>query len=415
MTGKHRFLAVAVAAGDGIRLGRPEGKALVALAGRPLFAHSLGTLLSLPEVASVVLVVRAQDASAVETSLSRFFPADLRAGRLLMALGGATRRQSVHLGLEALAAADSGAVHLDQQDDPVVLIHDAARPLTSACLFRSVAAAAGAAAPGTVVAPALPVVDALRGRDGVAIDRTGLTAVQTPQAARFGFALSAHRIASAQGEQAGHSDDVSVCVAAGGRATLVQGEADNLKVTSAEDLRIAQQLLQGAATPRVGVGFDIHPLVALPGGLVRLAGVSIPADAVLDGHSDADAAAHAVIDAVLGAAGEGDIGQWFPPHEERWRDADSVELLATVWASLARKGYLAGNLDVTIIAEHPRVSPHYREMKRALSAVLCCSSDAVNIKATTMEGLGAIGRSEGIAAMASVLLFRPANLAPACE
>lgn len=400
MATSQQISAVLVAAGDGNRLGRLAGKALVALAGRPLFAHSLATLLAWPDVARIALVVRECDRAAVATTLAQLVTAGTDAGRVVVVTGGSTRQASVHCGLEALAAL------VPALGPTVVLIHDAARPLASPGLFRRVYAAVTAGGADVAVAPALPVADTVRSPAGVVTDRASLRAIQTPQAAPLALALAAHRAAArAEPEQGPYADDLSLCEAFGAQVRLIEGEQRNIKITVPADLDVAASFLLASRLPRTGIGFDIHPLVPLVGGKVRLGGVSISADAVLQGHSDADAAVHAVIDALLGAATAGDIGQWFPPGAEQWRGADSIVLLGRVWTELARRGYLLGNVDVTVQAERPRLSPHYEAMRTAIAAALSCPVEHVSIKATTMEGLGPIGRGEGIAAMATATIF----------
>lgn len=417
--------AVLVAAGQGNRLGWPAGKALAPLAGLPLFMHSLSTLWGLPHVAQIALVVREEDRPAVEESAARLLPpppsppppapgargADL-SSRLAVVSGGATRQESVLKGLEALAAAPPGP-------DDIVLVHDAARPLASARLFLTVLDAA--AAGDLAVAPALAVVDSLRraaageypcagglgGRRGVGgtvpVARDSLWRVQTPQGFRFGALLEAHHAAAEAGR--GAQDDVAVAEAHGVEVRLVEGEESNLKVTYPADLNYAAGILARGRASRVGLGLDVHPL--RPGSGVRLGGVLIPCRHELEGHSDADVITHALMDALLGAAGGGDIGLMFPPGEDRWRDADSIMLLQSVWDRLALEGYLASNVDVTVLAETPKLSPHFGSMRSRLSGAMRCEPWRVNIKATTAERLGFVGRGEGIAAMAVALLHGP--------
>lgn len=421
---QDKCLAVLVAAGDGNRLGRPEGKALVALAGRPLFFYSLERLLELTSVGAVALVVRAQDHEAIADLLDQLRPDALSDGRVLVVRGGPTRRDSVRNGLEALAQLPGAS----GQD--VVLIHDAARPLLSAELVRSAAGAARTAGGRAVVAPALSVVDAVRWvglpedagsaraggrpRPVVAPPRQSLRLMQTPQAGHLGSLLAAHRWAAALEPEAaaGYVDDVSVCEGYGMSVELVPGDQRNLKVTLPQDLAMAESLLKASMIPRSGIGFDVHPLRERPGGLVRLGGVPIPADLELVGHSDADVAAHAATDALLGAAAAGDIGIWFPPGNPEWRGADSMHLLRIVWTRLAGQGFVFGNLDLTIQAERPRLSPHYDAMRANFARALSCRPDDISVKATTMERLGAIGRGEGISAIATATMFADAGSVP---
>ena len=183
---------------------------------------------------------------------------------------------------------------------------------------------------------------------------------------------------------------------------LVPGAAVNLKVTMPADLELAEALLRReeppSVAPRVGIGFDAHRLA--PGRRLVLGGVEIPSPRGLDGHSDADVVAHAVIDALLGAAGCGDIGRWFPPDDPAYAGADSMRLLGRVRSLLAERGWRAGHIDVIVMAEAPRLAPHAAAMRSAMAAALATDPDRISIKATTLEGMGAIGREEGIAAQA---------------
>jgi 2-C-methyl-D-erythritol 4-phosphate cytidylyltransferase/2-C-methyl-D-erythritol 2,4-cyclodiphosphate synthase len=200
-------------------------------------------------------------------------------------------------------------------------------------------------------------------------------------------------------------DDLSVAEAHGIGVLLVPGEERNLKITHSGDLTLAGDLITAGRQPRVGLGFDVHPLREGHG--VRLGGVLIRCPYELEGHSDADVIAHAAMDALLGATGGGDIGLMFPPGDERWRNADSIKLLESVWQRLASQGYLAGNVDITVLAETPRLSPHFHDMQRCLAGAIQCEPWRVNVKATTTEKLGSIGRAEGIAAMAVAMLYGP--------
>jgi len=400
----EQCLAVLVAAGQGTRLGRPDGKALAALAGRPLFSYSLETILGLPGLQALALVSRDEDIPRIESELAaRRALLGGQAPPVITVRGGDTRRESVLRGLEALAAAG-----LAEPDRPV-LVHDAARPLASRELFLRVLAAA-AADPYTVCGAAMAASDALRRTRGESqscpgheIERAGVRQIQTPQAGWLGQLLAAHRAAAAAGQES--ADDLGVGERYGLRVRLVPGERANIKVTWPEDIALMEALLRAGRPVRVGLGFDVHPLV--PGSFVRLAGVDIPCEYRLDGHSDADVAAHALMDALLGAAGQGDIGQWFPPSDPSYRGADSMLLLARVWRQLTAGGWLFGNADLTIAAEKPKLSPHYPAMRQALAAALGADAGAINVKATTTERLGFVGREEGIAAMATVSLLGP--------
>lgn len=391
-------LAVLAGGGEGARLGRPEGKAMVLLAGRPLFLHSLCTLALLDGMKAIAVVVRPDQLQAAREAAGEWMSADLEGRRrpdILFVGGGPDRQASVRNGLEVLAAnfgPDAGAA---------VAIHDAARPLASRELFERVFAAADEA---HAAGPAVAVTDSLcriGGCDGpVPLTRTGIVRIQTPQVWLFRDVLAAHR--ELAGSRPPYSDDLSLLREYGARVRLVAGEERNIKVTTPEDLELAGSLLAARRTSRTGIGFDVHPLV--PGDGVRLAGVTVPCSVKLGGHSDGDAAAHAAIDALLGAAGMGDIGELFPPGDRRWQGADSMDLLGTAWRKISAQGFRLVNLDIAVLAESPKLSPYYADMRAAMAAALGCRREMVNVKATTCEKLGFVGRAEGIAALATAVI-----------
>jgi 2-C-methyl-D-erythritol 4-phosphate cytidylyltransferase / 2-C-methyl-D-erythritol 2,4-cyclodiphosphate synthase len=309
--------------------------------------------------------------------------------------GGERRQDSVRAGLAALP-----------EGTEIVLIHDGARPLAEPALFDRCAAAA--AESGAAIAAA-PVSDTLkRVTEGIisgTVDRTGLWAAQTPQA----FRLESLRWAMNVGSGESVTDEARLCEAAGLAVTVVPSSLANLKVTHSEDIAVADALLrarhgpQSSAGPvRTGIGYDAHRFAS--GRRLILGGVEIAHHQGLDGHSDADVLLHAIADAVLGAAALGDIGQHFPPSDERFHDADSQVLLCEAVRLAREAGWAPGNLDATVLAEAPRLAPHVSLMRERIAACLGLSQDAVSVKATTNEGMGSIGRGEGIAALATATL-----------
>jgi 2-C-methyl-D-erythritol 4-phosphate cytidylyltransferase/2-C-methyl-D-erythritol 2,4-cyclodiphosphate synthase len=298
--------------------------------------------------------------------------------------GGATRQASVRTALEAIAP-----------DTPsCVLIHDAARPHCPADVIDRLLEALSAHA---AVIPVLPVVDSLALAAGDLMagsaDRETLRRVQTPQAFRYDAILSAHRNWS---EAPTAGDDAQVARAAGLAVALVDGDERLRKLTFAEDF------MDALPFPRTGIGYDVHRLAE--GEELWLCGVKLAHDRGLAGHSDADVALHAVVDAILGAAGHGDIGQHFPPSDPQWRGAPSSRFVEHAVA-LAREAELrVGHVDVTLICEAPRIGPHRDTMRERLAELLGVAIEAVNVKATTTEGLGFAGRGEGIAAQAVATL-----------
>lgn len=306
--------------------------------------------------------------------------------------GGETRQASVLRGLEALEA----------EGPDLVLIHDAVRPFVTPALIGRVVAALSEA---PAVLPAVPVADTLKreadGHVAGTVDRSHLHAAQTPQGFRFAGVLAAHRRAAAEGES--HTDDSSVAEAAGMTVRLVPGEATNRKLTTLEDFAMT-----GAARTeeyRTGQGYDVHRLV--PGDGVTLAGVRIPHDRSLHGHSDADVALHALTDALLGTIGAGDIGDHFPPSDPQWRGAASAQFVEHAVGLVRARGGRVVNADITLVCEAPKVGPHRAAMQGTVAALLGVSADRVGVKATTNERLGFLGRAEGIAAMAVATVAFP--------
>lgn len=380
-----------VAAGRGSRFGGDLPKQYQDLAGRPVLCHCVEALLGVPEVAAVRVVIAAGD-----LHLYRQATTAINDHRLAEPVtGGATRQESVRLGLEALAASAPDTV----------LIHDAARPLVDGATVRRVLEALRTA-PAALAA--IPVVDTLkRARPGAKIVETtlcreGLWRAQTPQGFHFAAILDAHRRAAAASGST-FTDDAEIAEWAGLPVTLVMGAERNFKLTTEADMaRAARELQHSSGEVRTGSGFDVHRFA--PGDHVWLCGVRIPHTHSLDGHSDADVALHALTDAILGAMGDGDIGQHFPPSDARWKGAASrVFLLDAARRVAARSGTIT-NVDVTLLCESPRVGPHRDAMRAAIAEILGITMDRVGVKATTTEGLGFTGRREGIAAMATATL-----------
>jgi 2-C-methyl-D-erythritol 4-phosphate cytidylyltransferase/2-C-methyl-D-erythritol 2,4-cyclodiphosphate synthase len=381
-----RTAGLIVAAGRGLRLGAEAPKQYLPLGGVAVLRHALAALLGHPAVDVVQVVIHPDDRPRYDDAVAGLDPRRL----LAPAPGGPTRCASVLAGLEALAP----------RGPDLVLIHDAARPFLPAEVISSVIAGL-AAAPAAF--PALPTVDALwRGRGGAAdasVDRDGLWRAQTPQGFRFAEILAAHR--RHEGDAA---DDVAVARAAGLEVRIVPGDEDNYKITTAADLAKARRHLEGALDIRTGNGFDVHAFG--PGNGVTICGVTIPFDRGLVGHSDADVGMHAVTDAIFGALGEGDIGQWFPPSDPAWKGAASEIFLRKAVSRAAERGFALTHVDCTLICEAPKIGPHAPAMRAALAGIAGIEADRVSVKATTSERLGFTGRGEGVAALATATLVR---------
>ncbi len=386
-------VALVVAAGRGQRFGGPLPKQYAELAGRPVLGHSLARLAAHPRIDRVVAVIHPDDRLLYDRAA---------AGLALPepAAGGASRQDSVRLGLESLEARAPGAV----------LIHDGARPFVGAAVIDRVLDALGTTA-GAIAA--LPVTDTLkRGADGRiagTVARAGLWRAQTPQGFRFAEILAAHRAVHKAGGGLELTDDAAVAERAGLPVALVAGAPENVKITTQDDLARAETWLASATETRVGQGFDVHRFG--PGDRVMLCGVAVPHEAGLIGHSDADVGLHALTDAILGALGAGDIGQHFPPTDARWRDAESGVFLRHAGELVAAAGGRIRHLDVTLICERPKIGPHRAAMVARIAELLGIDAGRargrISVKATTTEGLGFTGRGEGIAAQAVATLALP--------
>ena len=370
------FSAVIVAAGGGTRAGPGLAKQWRVLAGKPVLRWSVEAFLNAGVQDLIVVVSPETEALAAEAL------AGLSGWKT--AIGGATRAESVRRGLDAI----------DRPYEEPVLIHDAARPfVTPAHIERLL----DQLADGDGAILALPVVDTLK-REGwngsTTASREGLWRAQTPQAFNRGRLMAAY----ADWTGGEPTDDAQVVEAHGGSVTLVAGDPLLMKLTFPEDFDMAERLAGGARTTRIGQGFDAHRWGA--GDAVWLCGVRIDHNQTLVGHSDADAGLHALTDAILGAIGEGDIGDHFPPTDPKWKGAASDLFLRHAAELVTTKGGRIVNVDVTLICERPKIKPHRQAMRERLAAILELPLDRVSVKATTTEGMGFTGRGEGLAAQA---------------
>ena len=366
------FAAIVVAAGKGLRAGQPLPKQFARWRGRPVVRHSVETLLAAGAETVCVVVPPDGEESGREALCGL--------ERLIFVEGGATRQESVCNGLEALA----------EVAPEVVLIHDAARPIIPGEVIERLRASLETHL-GAI--PVLPVADSLVTAAGDAMgapaDRDSLRRVQTPQAFRFDAILAAHR---AWEGNADAGDDAQVLQRAGKTVALVEGDEALHKLTYETDFARERPAL------RIGTGYDVHRLKA--GEELWLCGIQLEHDKGLAGHSDADVAIHALVDAILGALGAGDIGTHFPPSDPQWRGARSAQFMEHAAKLAQEAGYAIGNVDVTILCERPKIGPHREAMRARLAEILGVDIAAVSVKATTTEGLGFTGREEGIAAHA---------------
>jgi 2-C-methyl-D-erythritol 4-phosphate cytidylyltransferase / 2-C-methyl-D-erythritol 2,4-cyclodiphosphate synthase len=382
-----RIAALIVSGGSGTRAGGGVPKQYRRLAGIPVLRRSIDAFSACPQISQVQVVIGAgHEAEFERATAGAAIASPVR--------GGETRQESVRRGLAALA---------DAAPD-FVLIHDAARPLVSRRIIEAVIAKLESGAQAVV--PLLPVPDSLRRveSDGVGppVPRDGLCRAQTPQGFPYPLIRSAHE--KFAGKAA--SDDVALAELAGVKIVAVAGEEANFKVTTAEDLHFAERLLAGATETRTGTGFDVHRFVA--GDHVWLCGVRIPHDRALEGHSDADAGLHALTDAILGALAAGDIGEHFPPSEERWRGAPSRLFLEHAAEMVRNAGGVIVHCDMTIICERPKLAPHRDVLRASIAEILGLDVSRISVKATTTDGLGFAGRGEGLAAQAVATIRLPA-------
>ena len=400
----RHIAAILVAAGRGERAGQSsEGpKQYRRIGGRPVIERTLAVFSAHPAIDTIVLVVHRDDLSLLEKAIGD------RTKACVVVEGGVTRQESVRRGLSALA-----------DDAPqTVLIHDAVRPFVDMALIDRVIAAVDARK-GAI--PAIAVVDTLKraaaGPDPIiaaTVDRGGLYAAQTPQGFDFEAIFAAHRTAESTG-RGDFTDDASIAEWAGLPVRLVQGDADNVKLTTAHDIALADARLatkegavnhagkdapvQGRIDVRTGNGYDVHQLV--DGSHVTLCGVRIAHDRTLSGHSDADVGLHALTDALLATCGAGDIGDHFPPSDPQWRGAASRLFVEKAVAVVAGMGGRIMNADISLICEAPKIAPHREAMRQAIADMTGLSLERVSVKATTNETIGFVGRREGIAAIAT--------------
>jgi 2-C-methyl-D-erythritol 4-phosphate cytidylyltransferase / 2-C-methyl-D-erythritol 2,4-cyclodiphosphate synthase len=386
-----RVAAVVVAAGRGTRTGLDYPKQYKMMGGSPMVRASLRVFTTHPQIRVVLPVIHPDDGA-------RFAAAAEGLDLARPVAGAATRQGSVRAGLEALA----------KEAPEIVLVHDAARPFTSAALVsRAIQAASahGAAIPGMPVTDTVKLVDA-QGTITATLDRAAMRTVQTPQAFRYAILLDAHRRAAAAGRD-DFTDDGALVEWAGLRVSVFEGEAGNIKMTTADDFARAERDAQAHLSDiRTGIGYDIHSFDTGGDG-VWLGGIKIPHTRKLSGHSDADVALHALVDAILGALADGDIGVHFPPSDEKWRGASSDRFLEFAVERVKQRGGMVAHLDVAIVCEAPKVNPRRDEMRKRIAEIAGISIDRVGVKATTNEKLGSLGREEGIAAYATATIRLP--------
>ena len=435
---------VIVAAGSGSRMSGATPKQFLDLCGKPVLCHSVDNFASHAAVVVIVIVGPPDDLASVRRALG---PRRMQDERLRIVAGGATRQQSVKAGLAALGGSDGGGRFGDMTSNRANLvgIHDAARPLVSHAVIDRLAATISDDVPAAL--PVLPVADTLKsthvqksapvqeslhiqelvqaGRISGTIDRNGVWAAQTPQMFDLATILALHegyeRHEGPDGTQP-VTDDVSLAEAAGLAIAAIEGDRRLMKLTHQDDLAMLVALAQndpakedlaggsGAMAEmmdlRVGNGFDVHKFADTPGPIM-LAGISVPSPHGMLAHSDGDVGLHALCDAIFGALGDGDIGFHFPPSDARWKNADSAQFLRFAVDRCAQHNAELRHLDLTIICETPKITPHRDAMRARIAEISGLPIARIGVKATTSEGLGFTGRGEGIAAQATAsVLFR---------
>lgn len=377
-----KIAVLIVAAGSSSRLPGDRPKPYRLLRGQAVLRLSLHLFTNHPQVTAVQVVI--------DPDHELYYKEAVAGISILPPIpGGRERQESVCRGLEALASLSPDWV----------LIHDAARPNVSVALIDRVISALK---DNLAAVPMIPMIDTIkRVRGGFITDtlpRTELMAAQTPQGFHFQPMLDAHRRFAGQSL----TDDAAIAEAAGIPVAIVEGERTNFKLTTIEDWE-----RMNLTEPRTGMGFDVHRLIKDEKRPLMICGIEISGEWALEGHSDADVGLHALVDAILGAIGAGDIGQHFPPSDARWKNADSCVFVTEGMRLLAEKGGRLVHADITLICEKPKISPHRGVMRTKVADLLQVDASRVSIKATTTEGLGFTGRGEGIAAQAVATVMLP--------
>ena len=390
MTNPLRTAAILVAAGRGLRAGAGGPKQYRSIGGQPVIFRAMEPFCNHPQISTVQSVVNPDDANVFDEAVRglQYAPP---------VKGGATRQASVHAGLEALAATKPD----------IVLIHDAARPFVSAALIsRAIDAASttGAAIPAIPVADTIKLVDG-SGRVEATPERARLRIAQTPQSFRFETILEAHRRAMREGRD-DFTDDAALAEWAGLTVATFEGDPANMKLTTPEDfVREEARLAAGLGDIRTGTGYDVHALG--DGDHLMVCGVKVPHTRGFLAHSDGDVGLHALVDAILGALADGDIGSHFPPSDMKWKNAASDKFLKYAAERVAARGGRIANLEVTLICERPKIGPLRDQMRARIAEITGLDISRVAVKATTSERLGFTGREEGIAATACATIRLP--------
>ncbi len=388
MSTKPKIYALIAAAGSGSRLGGEKPKQYQRLAGKAVLRHTLETFIKTGLFDAIRVIIDPQHADLYHDAVSGLSIHE-------PITGGKERKDSVYSGLQSFPNAST---------EDIILIHDAARPFVEAEQIKALINALKEHKAATL---AVRAADTLLKQDTAEyVNRDGLWNLQTPQGFHYGLIKEAHE---QHNQENTWTDDTSMVAAHGHTIHIVEGSRKNFKITTPDDLTMAEHLLSSSIQTLSGQGFDVHAFEDEKEGPVRLCGVDIPHRRALKGHSDADVGLHAITDALLGAIGEGDIGHHFPPSNDDFKDMDSAIFLEKSLAILKAKGGQLQNIDLTLICEEPKIGPHAQAMQKRVAEITAINVKRVNIKATTTEGLGFTGRKEGIAAQALVTVKLPDN------
>ena len=381
------FHVLIAAAGQGLRLGTALPKQYVKINGRAVLRHTVENILRWPGILSMHVIINPEHMDLYQEAVTGLpLPPPL--------VGGKTRKQSIYNALKNISQV---------KNDEIILVHDAARPLIA---WDHTQKLLNTMTPGHAASLARPVTDTLR-REDETINRNGLWALQTPQAFYFADLKSAHENASPEQD---FTDDTSLVATAGIPVKLVEGSPTNIKITTQDDLLMAQALLSVNLETRTGMGFDVHAFDKSGSKKpLKLCGVTIPHNHPLAGHSDADVGLHALTDALLGTIGAGDIGTHFPPSDQKYKDMDSSIFLSKAVELITAQGGIILHMDLTLICEMPKIGPHAAAMKSRISEITNIDPSRISIKATTTEKLGFTGRGEGIAAQAVATVKLPCS------
>ncbi len=379
------FNVLIAAAGSGSRMGDICPKQYVKIQGKSILRHTIERFLACPGLQELRVIINPDHRGLYEEAVK-----DLSLPPPIA--GGIDRKTSIYNGVKSFS---------NLKNNEYLLIHDAARPFVRQ---QEIINVAGALTMHQAATLAVPVADSLRHTEGSIIDRSDLWAIQTPQAFHYGVIRDAHEHADPKKE---YSDDTSLVSARGVDVAIVQGHRQNFKITTTDDMEMAEILMCGQTTTetRTGTGYDVHAFTTGSG--VRLCGVDIPHDKALSGHSDADVGLHALTDALLGTIAAGDIGLHFPPSDPQWQGVDSAVFLQKAVELVADQKAHITSVDVTLVCESPKIGPHRESMQQRVAEICGLLPSRVSVKATTTEGLGFTGRGEGIAAQAVATIQLP--------